>query len=118
MTSPADELRTAATKLRELATAATPGPWATDTSIPYGHRVGSSNAGADWVARTGEHGQTGSESDASYIAAMGPNVGTALADWLDSWTGIDLYEAGPLPEDARHALAVARAINGTQEATS
>ena len=38
------------------------------------------------------------------------NARAALADWLDSWTGIDLYEAGPLPEDARHALAVARAI--------
>lgn len=36
----------------------------------------------------------------------------AIASWLDSWTGIDLYEAGPLPEDAKHALAVARAING------
>jgi hypothetical protein len=37
-----------------------------------------------------------------------------LAAWLESWTGIDLDEAGSLPEDARHAIAVARAINGDQ----
>jgi hypothetical protein len=36
-----------------------------------------------------------------------------LADWLESWTGIDLYEAGSLPEDAKHALAVARAVNAS-----
>jgi hypothetical protein len=36
-----------------------------------------------------------------------------VADWLDSWTGIDLYEAGSLPEDARHALTIARAVLGT-----
>ncbi|MEU3220004.1 hypothetical protein [Streptomyces sp. NPDC006971] len=36
-----------------------------------------------------------------------------IADWLDSWTGVDLSEHGPMPEDARHALAVARQILGT-----
>ncbi|WP_432091059.1 hypothetical protein [Streptomyces sp. NRRL F-5630] len=47
-----------------------------------------------------------------YIAAMHPGVGTALAAWLESWTGIDLREDAALPEDARHALAVARQILG------
>lgn len=37
-----------------------------------------------------------------------------LAKWLISWGGIELEEGGPLPEDAQHALAVARAINGGQ----
>ncbi|CAL9664316.1 hypothetical protein SUDANB1_07132 [Streptomyces sp. enrichment culture] len=49
----------------------------------------------------------------AYIATMHPGVGAALASWLESWTGIEMYEAHALPEDARHALAVARAINGT-----
>ena len=35
-----------------------------------------------------------------------------LTKWLLSWGGIELEESGPLPEDAQHALAVARAING------
>lgn len=39
------------------------------------------------------------------IALRGP-----IAEWLDSWTGIDLDESAAMPEDARHALAVARAI--------
>ncbi|MER6249417.1 hypothetical protein [Streptomyces griseorubiginosus] len=37
-----------------------------------------------------------------------------LAKWLISWGGIELEESGPLPEDAQHALSVARAINGRQ----
>lgn len=32
--------------------------------------------------------------------------------WLASWEGIDLREDAALPEDAQHALAVARAITG------
>ncbi|MFD5294742.1 hypothetical protein ACFWJU_05995 [Streptomyces mutabilis] len=36
-----------------------------------------------------------------------------VSSWLASWEGIDLCEDAALPEDARHALAVARAINGT-----
>ena len=34
--------------------------------------------------------------------------------WLESWTGIDFREDAALPEDAQHALAVARALNGGQ----
>lgn len=60
------------------ANAATPGPWTADSSIPYGHRVGSSDE-ADWVAWTGEHGETGSEADAAFIAAMNPETAKALA---------------------------------------
>lgn len=59
------------------ANAATPGPWAADSSIPYGHRVGSSDD-ADWVAWTGEHGEDGSQADAAYIAAMHPEAAKAL----------------------------------------
>lgn len=37
-----------------------------------------------------------------------------LAAWLESWAGVDLSEHGPMPEDAQHALAVARQILGTE----
>ncbi|MEV7034575.1 hypothetical protein AB0N99_30640 [Streptomyces sp. NPDC093272] len=37
-----------------------------------------------------------------------------ITRWLDSWTGIELREDAALPEDAQHALAVARALNGSQ----
>ncbi|WP_333758839.1 hypothetical protein [Streptomyces sp. ISBFB 2968] len=33
--------------------------------------------------------------------------------WLASWEGVDIREDAALPEDVHHALAVARAINGT-----
>ncbi|MFF8422977.1 hypothetical protein [Streptomyces sp. NPDC015680] len=55
---------------------------------------------------------------ADYIATMGPAVGLALADWLDSWTGVEISEHGPMFEDARHALAVARQILGTTKDTT
>ncbi|MFI7656028.1 hypothetical protein ACIBX9_25445 [Streptomyces albidoflavus] len=51
--------------------------------------------------------------DLPYIAAMHPGVGKALATWLESWTGIEVAEDGPLPDDLRHALTVARQILGS-----
>lgn len=66
-------------EIEQSANAATPGPWTAESSIPYGHRVGSSDE-ADWVAWTGEHGETGSEADATYIATMHPEVAKALID--------------------------------------
>lgn len=34
-----------------------------------------------------------------------------VADWLESWDGVDLREDGPLPDDFAFALKVARAVN-------
>lgn len=126
--TPADELRTAAAKLRALATAAATDGRDRPTAIwhfkPRDSRSGylyAENPDGPGVrlltgGSTGPHGR-GSHPGmrtrhGEYAAAMDPTVGLALAAWLDSWTGIDLSEGGPLPEDARHALAVARAING------
>lgn len=122
MTTPADELRTAAETLRKLATDATPGPWRQhDTHLgQYGYTATVlSGEGNDtdlraWLPSMSHEPWDETRNawpDAMYIAAMHPGVGAALADWLESWTGIDLYEAGALPEDAKHALAVARQIN-------
>lgn len=111
--TPADELKTAAATLRKLADDATPGPWTTDTSIPYGHRVGSTDE-ADWIAWAGEHGETRSEADAAYIAAMHPGVGALLTDWLEAAAQQEAYtlaEFGHRGGAGPHALAIARAIN-------
>jgi hypothetical protein len=102
-TTPADELRAAATKLRGMAKDATRRPWAADASIPYGHRVGSSDD-ADWVARTGEYGRGLLRCRRRVIAAMHPGVGAALADWLD--TGAELWaRVKPSPPSTDHAAS-------------
>ncbi|MFD3741082.1 hypothetical protein [Streptomyces sp. NPDC058629] len=137
---PADLLRAAAVLLRELATAAStdqagrptsrwavryqPGVLpgappqterscyldAVDEAAPDGrgarpliHGTGSTRGRAPSVEP--QHGR--------YIALMDPGVGLAVARWLESWAGVDLSEHGPMPEDAQHALAVARQLLGT-----
>lgn len=125
----AEVLRAAAVKLRQTAQPATPGPWKVDSSIPYGHRVGSTDD-ADWVAWTGEHGEDNSPEDAAWIALMHPGVGSALADWLDeaavrqdatecaaevTWRNSDDVEAREkwiAGMTDQQALATARAILG------
>jgi len=100
--TPADTLRTAATRLREAATAATDGPWSwnrwhsstcpTNCDDPacflllvgslYG-MVGSADVDRPEVFAVERSVQDGGEADAAYIALMHPGVGLALADWLD-----------------------------------
>ncbi|MFF4417020.1 hypothetical protein ACFYY8_31250 [Streptosporangium sp. NPDC001559] len=40
------------------------------------------------------------------------NARERLAAWLASWDGVEVRLSGPMSEDCRHALAIARAING------
>jgi hypothetical protein len=117
--TPADELRTAAAKLRTLATSASTDRHGRDISTWTSHHVGDHDArlyGPDHVniIRGGSNGPHGRgirphlhPPVADYIAAMGPPVGTALADWLDS-AAEDAEQIGP----DYHALAVARQILG------
>lgn len=132
MTTPADELRQAAALLREVAAAATSGPW----HRPLNTRYKSTVTGAlpegergNWIDgidpttgereqctvaliptwSTGRHSRQRGGRDLEYIATMHPGVGLALADWLDA-------EAGGLsgPDTvSTHALVVARQILGT-----
>lgn len=44
-----------------------------------------------------------------------PAVAEAIAAWLDSWGVVDLREHASMEPDARHALAIARAINGGEQ---
>ena len=48
-----------------------------------------------------------------YLITMQPVVGHALLPFLRSWQDTDVIEAGPMAEDLRHALTIARAINST-----
>ena len=88
MTSPADELRTAATKLR--------------------NRAVKTERGLAAALMEGTHDLLGTA--VRDRAAMDPTVGRALAYWLES-AAEDAVQIGPDP----HALAVARAINGGQQ---
>lgn len=119
MTSLADELRAAADKLRSLATAASTDRYGRDTSTWTSRHINERTAllhGGPEQARIIRGGSSGphgrgvhphlAPTHADYIAAMGPNVGTLLAAWLDS-AAVDAEQIGADP----HALAVARAIN-------
>lgn len=109
--TPAEELRTAAARLRELAERAIHEDrprWNT------GHTLGSRSPVVV------DHAETPSvlietyaarlEAVNRYIAAMDPALGVALASWLE-WQLRALDEGGIAAPDA--ALAVARQINGT-----
>lgn len=140
-TSPADELRAAANRLRGLAAAATPGTWRAEKLPPNEHN----RHAAHWVKT--KYTDTGSDTstsevvadcpwrqaDADYIAAMHPAVGSALADWLEAaalahdaavkaaagvWP--DAHEAAERDawiagQTDQPALAVARKILGRQQ---
>jgi hypothetical protein len=130
MTTPADELRTAAQMLRSLAEAATPGPWRQhDTHLgQYGHTAtvlsGEGNASElrAWLPSFDQESWSERRNvwaDAAYISAVHPGVGLALADWLDHHAAMSnrlqsLVDGAPDGRD-HPALAVARAINGGQQ---
>ncbi|MFE9317868.1 hypothetical protein ACFYNV_22615 [Streptomyces albidoflavus] len=103
---PADTLRAAAERLRELAAAALGNdrPWRYAKGLPDD----SVRTSTGWEVVYGQD-----PANLHYIAAMHPGVGNALAAWLESWTGIEAAEDGPLPDDLRHALTVARQILGS-----
>ncbi|MGW0904974.1 hypothetical protein [Streptomyces sp. NPDC002853] len=114
MTSPADEIRAAVEKLRELVTNLRDcrGPWyvVNRDQRPYPQRI--DNIGVPYVVASTTTDPSHPPTIADCICAMHPRVGAALADWLESWNGTTLDETAPWAQDAEHALAVARAING------
>ncbi|MFD3336119.1 hypothetical protein ACFWV1_26250 [Streptomyces sp. NPDC058700] len=112
MTSPADELRAAAEKLREHAHYATDGPWVATPDILIG---GWAVAQAPLKNPEGPYlADFVRDWDARYIALMDPGVGHALADWLDHHAHILTAATQYDPDSnlARPALKVARALNG------
>ncbi|SFY52085.1 hypothetical protein [Streptomyces sp. F-1] len=122
--TPAEEIKQAATRLRELATAAADNSgssnwhttrhfpdqpdstftslWATGVRPLLGGAGGRGRPPAYVKAPVGD-----------YIAAMDPAVGLALADWLETTAAKLNHSTHPGWQDhvEPHALAVARAIN-------
>lgn len=115
--NPAELLRHASTLIRSLGEHVSPGPWMTSNSrthwladdVVFGQSVWMANR-ISQVCNV-HYGQN-RKPDAAWIALMHPGVGMALAAWLDSLTGIEISEHGPMDEEFRHALAVARALLG------
>ena len=120
--TPAERLRAAATRLREVAGAATPGPWfldkGGDTGVYTAPRPSPASQDIAW---------SHSPDVEAYIALMHPPVALALADWLD-----DLAAGWPWDDDGTcvwddgtpmrleespdtHALAVADAVLGGEQ---
>lgn len=114
-TSPATTIARAAKHLRQLVDALgdTARPW-TAHAHPNGYPQSVSSIGVPYVIAETYDGPQYPMATAPYIATMHPGVARALAAWLESWTGIDIAEHGPMPDDFKHALAVARLILGDQ----
>lgn len=126
-TPPADTLRTAATKLRALATTATAGPWReADTHLgQYGHTAtvlsgsGNDTALRAWLPSMSQEPWDETRNvwaDAAYIAAMHPGVGLLLAEWLgsvaDSLQKIQDAGADPAAYVHPNVIAIARVLLG------
>jgi hypothetical protein len=112
--SDSEDVRHAAAKLRTLAEAATPGPWARDyhyitAEVPSG-RPGGEVIGqmTPSVVRLG----TPDKANAAYVATMHPGMALAVADWLDDEAVGAQTETG---EPTAHSLIIARVINAAAE---
>ncbi|MFI5649960.1 hypothetical protein ACIA71_01905 [Streptomyces anulatus] len=126
---PADQLRAAAEKLRAAAAAVPSDDWGTRAWHVEECSDTDTMESCPCIVAQGEHKEfdepqvpliqyvadAETTEHAAWIALMHPGVGLAVARWLESWAGVDLSEHGPMPEDAQHALAVARQLLGTTE---
>lgn len=124
MTSPADELRTAAAKLRTLVTDLDDcrGPWyvVNREQRPYPQRI--DNIGVPYVVASTTTDPSHPPTMADYIATMHPGVGAALAPLLEAVASNALENDHEECRsycttetcDVAAALAVARQINGGQ----
>lgn len=128
MTTPADELRAAAARLRALAADATPGPWFAHRPEP--RHWGDADHDAELVGGGKPLAVLNAEYNgalnADYAAAMHPGVGKALADMLEAISYTPDDDSLEDPDSDRHdgcdttvcapaaALVVARLINQEQ----
>lgn len=117
--TPADEIQTAVTKLHKLLTnpQLTPAPW---QSTDRGDRILWNGPGADHLPpRYIVDEPMSNHANAEWIAVMHPAVGAAIANWLAATAAHLTTNTHPDWQDCvePQALAVARAILGTQETT-
>lgn len=106
--NPAERLRAAATRLRELAVAATAwgNPWEVDAEHPA-RVIEPKGWNSALVAKCVDYSdaEVGTE-QAAYIALMSPPVALALADWLDVAADNTVPGDDPMPVETRVADAV------------
>lgn len=94
--SAVDDLREAAKQLRELAAAATSGPWKTEYFGDRGYPQRVTNDRAEVVAECYEGGLAGRKPTPEYVASLHPLVGLALADALEHLARLDPTGKHPL----------------------
>lgn len=115
----AAECRAAASKLRELAQRATPGPWRLGSdrwaALVADRKHPDRMVGGGWEWDDAYGGCLVAESlmrpDREYFAAMNPLVGAALADLLDDVA--EHAESNDEHDGFPPALTIARLINGS-----
>jgi len=129
MTTPADELRTAADTLRKLTGALPANDWGNRPWHAEECNDTDDMSSCPCIVAQGEYREfdqpqipliqyvadAETPEFAAYIAAMHPGVGLALADWLELFANTEFDPAATVQEtDRSHecALTVARAING------
>lgn len=110
MTEAAEHLRTAASALRQLAAAATPGLWqhmclGSEGCLVLRRHGTIRERGKGRVARFGSKDWKADHADAAYVAMMAPPVAEALAAWLE------VKAASPGDHDYGYALALVGAVN-------
>jgi len=101
--TPAETIRAAATRLREAAEKATPGPWGAVEDYDGRYFV----EGVAVMLADPDDPETwyDAQPDAAYVALVNPVVGLAVADWLDAAASSSYFSSG-----THRALAVARAL--------
>ncbi|MEU9670367.1 hypothetical protein AB0E25_33300 [Streptomyces bobili] len=118
--TPADELRTAATKIRTTCDAASPGPWTIAKVPPFTMPLLMSRyeetPDDEDVLIVGNIDVE--PEDQAVVQMLHPGVGAALADWLD--TAAEYADKWPPDHQANSpfrqgALAVARAVLGSSD---
>jgi hypothetical protein len=119
--SPAEELRAAAATLRGLSARVPSGRLTLhEDLIESGGSAESavltdSRDGMDALVLSGEW--SGEELALIRLLVAVRGAVEPLAAWLESWNGIESFcEDGPMDEDFRHALKVARAVNASAPA--
>jgi hypothetical protein len=108
VTTPADELKAAAEKIRTLAMGAPANnqPWRYAKGLPND----SVRTATGWEVAYGD-----APGDLRYIAAMHPGIGLALAELLDTAAEYFADDSAAHPTHLVRALTVARAINGSEQ---
>ena len=122
--SPDERLRAAAARLREVAGAATPGPWerqekwaliySGSDAVVHAFYAGVCECCGEGIEDNAQ--ALASVEDTTYIAMMGPPVALALADWLDAEAQDRSHDPGKHDgSPSGYALAVADAVLGGGE---